>query len=85
MHRSGVEPEPIAWKAIILPLDHRSLLFMKCQLYLHSSMCPLFGGFRDLFIFFFSQGHYCVSAEPWFPSAGNCRVYTLALQNGFDG
>jgi hypothetical protein len=24
MHPSGVEPEPIAWKAIILPLDHGS-------------------------------------------------------------
>ena len=28
MHRSGVEPEPIAWKAIILPLDHRSSQFI---------------------------------------------------------
>ena len=28
MHRSGVEPEPIAWKAIILPLDHRSCGFL---------------------------------------------------------
>jgi hypothetical protein len=24
LHPSGVEPEPIAWKAIILPLDHGS-------------------------------------------------------------
>ena len=25
MLRPGIEPEPIAWKAIILPLDQRSL------------------------------------------------------------
>ena len=35
LHRPGVEPGPIAWKAIILPLDHRSDLY-KGLAFLHT-------------------------------------------------
>ena len=36
MLRPGIEPEPIAWKAIILPLDQRSLLEMSSLKSLHN-------------------------------------------------
>jgi hypothetical protein len=49
MHPSGVEPEPIAWKAIILPLDHGSLSFKKHTTECH--FCILCSKFSQILLF----------------------------------
>ena len=59
MHRPGIEPGSTAWKAIILPLNHRcldissflfctKLLFFSTQHTLLQKIIPIFQGFQRI-------------------------------------
>jgi hypothetical protein len=47
MHRSGIEPELLAWKAKVMPLDHRCRCFTRYDPSLIILICPITVDVRD--------------------------------------